>query len=57
MARKPPAKTAATTITFQVDNETLAALKKLEAAEPPGALRVRSAIIRRALIEAAAKVK
>lgn len=44
------------TVTFQVDDTTAEALAKLEAAAAPGMLRARSAVIRRALIEAAARL-
>lgn len=53
MARKSP---QPTTITFQVDDDTLKALRKLVAALGPGMLRGRSAVIRRAIIEAAMRV-
>ena len=44
------------TVTFQIDDTTADALEKLEAAAAPGMLRARSAVIRRALIEVAAKL-
>lgn len=44
------------TITIRVDRATLNAIKKLEAACEPGALAPRSVAIRKALIEAAARL-
>lgn len=45
-------------VTFKADEETLEAIKKLTAAAPRyGMISPRSAAIRRALVEAAARVK
>jgi hypothetical protein len=43
-------------IAFQADPVASRALEKLEAAAGPGTVRVRSTVIRRAIIEAAARL-
>lgn len=44
------------TITFQIDDETTKSLEQLEAAVTPGIPRVRSAVIRKAINEAAERL-
>ena len=56
MSKKRHKSSDGRTITFQADDTTLAALEKLKAVVEPGNLRPQSAIIRNAILAAAARL-